>query len=188
MRGTFIAGMGAPGAAIALLLLAGCASDIQAIKTAPGGPTPFSRALTDEYRTYVAKETGNYDWRYAHHFADKGLQASQGQTVLPEDPAKWDVSDKTKAQLVAARQELIAALDSGARQAKPKEAARAQVRFDCWVQKEDEGNIPHRTTYLNYDASGDYQVYPIDISNPDPYQAVPCKSGFDAALSLIQKQ
>jgi len=184
MRGAFI---GTVGAAAGLLLLAGCASDIQAIKTAPGGPTPFSQALTDEYRTYVAKETGNYDWHYAHYFADKGLQASQGQTVLPEDPAKWDVSDKAKAQLLAARQELIAALDGGARQAKPKEAARAQARFDCWVQKEDQGNIPHRTTYLNYDASGDYQVSEIDISNPDEYQAVPCRSGFDAAIALIQK-
>jgi hypothetical protein len=174
-------------AAAGLLLVAGCASDIQAIKTAPGGPTPFSQALTEEYRTYVAKETSNYDWRYANYFARKGLQVSQGQTVLPEDPANYDVTDKAKAQLTAARQQLVAALDGGARQSKPKEAARAQARFDCWVQKEDQGNIPHRTTYLNYDASGDYQVYELDISNPDPYQAVPCKSAFNAALALIQK-
>jgi hypothetical protein len=180
MKGTAIAAAG-------LFLLAGCASDIAAIKTAPGGPTPFSQALTEEYRTYVAKETGNYDWHYARYFARKGLLASKGQAVLPEDPASWDVSDKAKPQLAAARQQLIAALDGGARQAKPKEAARAQARFDCWVQKQDQGNIPHRTTYLNYDASGDYQIWQIDISNPDEYQAVPCKSAFNAALALIQK-
>jgi OmpA-OmpF porin, OOP family len=173
-------------AAAGLILLAGCASDIAAVKTAQGGPTPFSQALTEEYKGYVANETSNYDWRYAHYFARKGLQAAQGRDVLPEDPASWDVSDKAKSQLVAARQQLIAALDGGARQAKPKEAARAQARFDCWVQKADEGNIPHRTTYLNYDPSGDYQVSELDISNPDEYQVVPCKSAFNAALALIQ--
>jgi OOP family OmpA-OmpF porin len=134
MKGSAIATAG-------LVFLAGCASDITAIKTASGGPSPFSQALTEEYKTYVAKETGSYDWHYAHYFAHKGLLASQGQNVLPEDPAKWDMSDKAKSQLDAARRQLIAALDAGARQAQPKEAARAQARFDCWVQKADEGNI-----------------------------------------------
>jgi OOP family OmpA-OmpF porin len=168
-------------AAAGLLLMGGCTTDIFAVKNAQGGPTPFDKALTEEYQAYVAKETSNYDWRYARYFAKKGLAAAHGQNVLPEDPAKWDISDKTKPQLVAAHQELISALDGGARQSKPAEAARAQARFDCWVQKQAEGNVPHLQTYDNDDGGQ------IDISNSDQYQGVPCKSGFNSALALIQK-
>jgi len=170
----------AAAAAASLLLLAGCASDIQTLKnTEPSGGTPFSQALTQQYKVYVSELTAEDDWHHAYYFARKGLDAAHGGTVQPEMVAKWDVPDTSKGELEAARQSLVAALDGGARQAKPEEAAKAQIRFDCWVVKADEGNIPHTQGYELDD--GQY-----DQSAPDPYESFACKSAFQSALAAIK--
>jgi hypothetical protein len=129
-------------------------------------PTPLSQALTEEYKGYVAKETSDHDWRYAHDFARKGLHR-RPRTRMSSRSSRRPGMCRTRRS----------------RSSSPP----AQARFDCWVQKADEDNVPHRTTYLNYDPSGDYPVSEPDISNPDEYQAVPCKSAFKAAIAFIRK-
>ena len=69
--------------------LAGCASSIQRMNSVQAtGGTPFTRALTEEYRGFVATEQGEYDWSDARYFAHKGLAAAKGEMVLPEDVAR----------------------------------------------------------------------------------------------------
>jgi OOP family OmpA-OmpF porin len=126
------------GAVAALGLLAGCVSNIEEVGKAKGTGSAFSQALTEEYKSFVAEEHDEYDWAAADYFARKGLTAASGTAVPPEDPATYDLGDAAS-EIAAARQRLITDLDNGGRDAKPAVAAKAQVKFDCWVHEQDEG-------------------------------------------------
>ena len=126
------------GAIAALGLLAGCVSNIEEVGKAKGTGSAFTQALTEEYKSFVAEEHDEYDWAAADYFARKGLTAAAGTAVPPEDPTHYDLGDAA-GEIAAARQRLITDLDNGGRDAKPAVAAKAQVKFDCWVHEQDEG-------------------------------------------------
>ena len=150
------------GAVAALALLAGCTSNIDNLAAAKGTGSPFTQALTSEYQAYVAEEKSEYDWPNADHFAQKGLLAAGGANVEPEDLANWDIPADKQAELAAARTRLMTALNSGARDAKPADAARAQARFDCWVEEQDE--------------------------NHEDDKIAACKNDFMAAMDALEKK
>jgi OmpA-OmpF porin, OOP family len=150
------------GALAALALLAGCTSNIDNLAAAKGTGSPFTQALTSEYQAYVAEEKSEYDWPNADHFAQKGLLAAGGANVEPEDLANWDIPADKQAELAAARTRLMTALNSGARDAKPADAARAQARFDCWVEEQDE--------------------------NHEDDKIAACKNDFMAAMDALEKK
>ena len=120
-------------------LLAGCASDVEKIRgvQATGG-TPFTQALTDEYRQLSDAESAEDDWQDASYFARQGLASANGDIVLPEELGNWDLPPESVDELSAARGRLMAALDSGARDSNPKAAAHAQKSFACWVEETEE--------------------------------------------------
>ena len=126
------------GAIAALGLLAGCVSNIENIGGAKGTGSAFTQALTEEYKSFVAEEHDEYDWAAADYFARKGLTAAGGTVVPPEDPATYDLGDAA-GEIAAGHQRLLAALNNGGRDNKPAVAAKAQVKFDCWVHEQDEG-------------------------------------------------
>ena len=59
--------------------------------------------------------------------------------VLPEDNANWAIPLEQpygfRSKLAQARTRLMTALDGGAREKAPALAARAQVNYDCWVER-----------------------------------------------------
>src|SRR5215475_12160008 len=119
------------GAVGALGILAGCASNITQMENVQAtGGTPFTQALTEEYRAFVADEKAERDWDAADYFAIKGLAAAGGQVVQPE--AVPQAGEHTQ-PLTDARARLVAALDGGARDSKPAAAAKAQVAYDCYT-------------------------------------------------------
>src|SRR5262245_44391797 len=126
--------------------LAGCvSSDIKQMRDVqPSGGTPFTQALTEEYRKFVIHEAdeGN-DWVDANYFSRKGLAASRGDIVLPEELGIWDLPPENVDELAAARGRLMRALDAGARDSNPQVAATAQARFDCWVEEQEELEADH---------------------------------------------
>jgi OOP family OmpA-OmpF porin len=128
--------------AAALGFLAGCASDIQQMRDVQAtGGTPFTQALTEEYRQLVVFEADEMrDWVDAHYFSRKGLAAANGDVVLPEELGIWDLPPEKVDELAAARGRLMRALDAGARDSNPQVAARAQARFDCWVEQQEENH------------------------------------------------
>jgi len=129
------------GVAAALGLLAGCTSDIDAIRDAEGTGSAFTNALTDEYRNIALFEADEmYDWPDAGYFARKGLAAANGEVVLPEELEQWDLPVAAVDELSSARSRLMAALDAGGRDVAPETAARAQGRFDCWVEQAEENH------------------------------------------------
>jgi OmpA-OmpF porin, OOP family len=124
----------------AIGFLAGCASDIKQMRDVqPAGGTPFTQALTEEYRKFVVFEADEMnDWVDANYFSRKGLAAANGDIVLPEELGIWDLPPEKVDELTSARGRLMRALDAGARDSNPKVAATAQARFDCWVEQTEE--------------------------------------------------
>lgn len=124
----------------AIGFLAGCASDINQMRDVqPTGGTPFTQALTEEYRKFVVFEADEMnDWVDANYFSRKGLAAANGDIVLPEELGIWDLPPEKVDELASARGRLMRALDAGARDSNPQVAATAQARFDCWVEQTEE--------------------------------------------------
>ena len=133
--------------------LAGCGlsgvHDVNSLNatTAQGG-TPFTRALTDEYRAEANHEAYvQSEWDDAGWFAERGLRAAAGENVSPAEPGSltswhWTVpaSDRMS-MLTSARGRLMAAFDGGARERTPERAAHLQRLYDCWVEEEAEGEV-----------------------------------------------
>jgi OOP family OmpA-OmpF porin len=146
------------GAVMALGLLAGCATDIQQMRDVQATGTPFTQALTEEYRSIVAFEADEmYDWPDADYFAEKGLRAASGEVVLPEELSNWMlppdesfwrdytltdewVGGGSLQEMADGRNRLMIALNGGGREQFPELAARAQGRFDCWVEQQEENH------------------------------------------------
>jgi len=128
----------------ALGFLAGCVSDISQMQDVqPTGGTAFTQALTEEYRQLTAFEADEMDdWVDANYFARKGLAAANGDIVLPEELGIWDLPPEKVSELAAARGRLMRALDAGARDSNPQLSAKAQARFDCWVEQQEENHQP----------------------------------------------
>ncbi|MEJ2119704.1 MAG: OmpA family protein [Alphaproteobacteria bacterium] len=100
----------------------------------------FTRALTREYLAYADYEARTRkDWINARHFARKGLRAADAKSddaVPPEPLGRWNLHSRRHVPAFAAyRARLLGAFSNGARTKAPAEAARAQARFDCWVER-----------------------------------------------------
>jgi len=132
------------GALAAAAMLVGCTSDIEQIRgTTEGTGSAFTQALTKEYRDFALFEADEmYDWPDASYFARKGLAAAGGEVVLPEELANWDLPADKVDEMSAARQKLVGLLDNGGRNQAPEIAARAQAKFDCWVEQQEENHQP----------------------------------------------
>lgn len=123
-----------------MAVLSACTTDIQRIRTTePSDGTAFTQSLTKEYRDLAAFQSDEmYDWRDAGWYARRGLASARGELVTPQDPAERDLPLDTLPQINDTRARLLKALDGGARDAKPAIAARAQARFDCWLEEQEE--------------------------------------------------
>jgi OOP family OmpA-OmpF porin len=135
------------GAVMALGLMAGCAqTDIQQMRDVQATGSPFTQALTEEYRSIVAFEADSeYDWPDADKFAEKGLRAAAGEEVLPEELSDWMLPGDKADDLAEGRNRLMVVLEASARDSHPELAARAQGRFDCWIENEEDMVDPDQT-------------------------------------------
>jgi len=114
-------------------------------QNAPKNPTDFTQGLAMEYSglatslSSTAMTTQSGDWVDADYFSRKSLKADRGTTVRPENNSNWLVPLEYgygfRTQLADGRKRLVTALDGGARDRAPALAARAQVRYDCWVEQ-----------------------------------------------------
>jgi outer membrane protein OmpA-like peptidoglycan-associated protein len=127
-------------------------SDVQTIlgSQATSG-TPFTQALFQEYKDYAKRQAvTEVEWVDAAETARKGLRAGAGEAVQPYDLADRGVPTSRQAEIAAARKRLVGYLAAGATERVPTAAAKAQVAFDCWLEREAEGNADQscRTTFL----------------------------------------
>jgi OOP family OmpA-OmpF porin len=103
----------------------------------PGGNT-FPAALASEYLALGDSEAAQADWVDSDHFARKGLTAARGQAPAPDEVSSRDIPAVKQSELSAARQRLVTVLGAGAGDRAPALAARAQSRYDCWLEQQEE--------------------------------------------------
>ena len=130
--------------AVCVLALSGCTmfdtySEVEALNEAQPVGSPFTQALSGEYKDFSNTELKKMmDYPDALHFARKGLAAAAGEAVMPEPVSDWNLSEDHIKELGAARGRLIVAFDLGAREIAPTTSARAQAKFDCWIEQQEE--------------------------------------------------
>ena len=107
-------------------------------RAVPAQASTFPAALSGEYLQLSDYETQWGDWSNADHFARKGLVAANGTAPAPDDVSLRPIPSAKQGELAAARQRLLAALDGGGRDRAPALAARAQSRYDCWLEQQAE--------------------------------------------------
>ena len=82
------------------------------------------------------------DWVDVDYFARKGIAAEHGALVPPEDNANWAIPLEQpygfRTQMAQARARLVTDLDNGGRDRFPGLAARAQVAYDCWLERTED--------------------------------------------------
>lgn len=93
-------------------------------------------ALTHEGSVYAG------DWVDVDYFARKGMAAEHGELVLPENNSNWAIPLEQpygfRTQMAQARVRLVNDLDNGGRDRFPALAARAQVAYDCWLERTED--------------------------------------------------
>ena len=136
---TMVAGIVALGGTLSGCTAFSSFSEVEALNEAQAVGSPFTQALAAEYRTFANSELKDmFDYPDALHFARKGLAAASGDVVLPEPASDWNLSEQHLLELGAARGRLIVAYDLGAREVAPQLSARAQAKFDCWIEQQEE--------------------------------------------------
>jgi len=93
--------------------------------------------LANYLSTHGSFYPGNYE--AVDYFARKGIAAERGALVPPEDNHNWAIPLEQpygfRTQMAQARARLVNALDNGGRDRFPGLAARAQVAYDCWLER-----------------------------------------------------
>ncbi len=129
---------------VGVISLSGCTmydtySEVEALNAAQPVGSPFTQSLSQEYKAYANTELKDmFDYPDALHFARKGLAAASGETVMPEPVDDWNLSDTHIKELSAARGRLIVVFDLGGREIAPAASAKAQAKYDCWIEQQEE--------------------------------------------------
>jgi outer membrane protein OmpA-like peptidoglycan-associated protein len=117
-------------------------------KTVDAGAPPaggnFIQETAHDYAglaDYLAHHGQVYEDNYeaTDYFSRKGIAAESGQLVPPEDNANWAIPLEQpygfRTQMAHSRKRLVTDLDNGGRDRFPGLAARAQVAYDCWLER-----------------------------------------------------
>ena len=120
------------------------AYEIDAVREmAEQGPA-FNRGLRTGYLGYGDEQYDENDFPEYYHFAFKAVDSAKGERVLPDRVEERSVPMVDAEALAAARARLLGALDQTARKKAAMRAADAQVAFDCWLERVDDGDSPER--------------------------------------------
>jgi OOP family OmpA-OmpF porin len=150
------------GALAAVSLLAGCVgTKVETLGGMEPSGSAFTAALFDEYKALSEFEAYEmYDWIDADYYAEKASMAAAGEAPEPAVLENWDIPAEYVGELTEARAALVSVLADGAGDRAPETAARAQAKFDCWVEQQEE--------------------------NFQPEHIAACKDGFWAAMKELQ--
>ena len=111
--------------------LGACTTALPPDKTeALGGP--FNEQIKDGYVT-LAGAQGSFADPDRRHFHRKATEAMLGGPVWPDKVASRTMPVDYRPELIGWRERLLDALEAGAREQAPAEAAAAQVAYDCWL-------------------------------------------------------
>jgi OOP family OmpA-OmpF porin len=139
------------GAVGCMALLGACSSQRAQTQQSQSG-TDFSRELARQYHGFAEQQRVEaYDYGSSGFFDRKGDIAARGTVVPPEEPGKrfTSLNREVRPDLTSAHQRLTTALNSPATQRAATPLARAQVRYDCWLESTDDPNWAVRGEWLS---------------------------------------
>ncbi len=131
---------------VAAVALSACVgTQLEQAKMADAAKTPFNNNLYKGYIGLSSMEFGEGDYEDSDRFAMRAMtaaMATKDTKVKPEGfKARHLPADKMD-DLRRARGKLMIALSQGGRANFPDLAAEAQVKFDCWMQEQEENFQP----------------------------------------------
>jgi len=121
----------------------------------------FSKKLQDGYVKLSEQEDEEADYRDADYFAWNAISSSADLPPLPSTIPSRDLPPEHVGELAEARRRLMAVLSRHARIVAPDVTAEAQLKFDCWIQEQEE--------------------------NRQPKDIAACRAGFFKALAAAEK-
>jgi len=130
-------------AVICAALAAGCSAQLDEARRAAPAVAAFDRTLQTGYIQLASAEFDELDLVDTNVFAGRALRLANGGHVAPEPLNARKLPPAALDDLTNARARLVAALERGARKRAPEQAAEAQLRFDCWMQEQEENFQPH---------------------------------------------
>lgn len=109
---------------------------------APPAGGNFIQQTAHDYAGLAALLKRKGDLADADYFARKGLAAEHGALVPPEENRNWAIPLEQpfgfRTEMAKARRRLVSDLDNGGRDRFPALAARAQVAYDCWLERTED--------------------------------------------------
>lgn len=121
---------------LSLFLLAACgggSEPLSALRTAAPASDPYHAALVDGYQQFGDQKAAMEEWTMATYFANKGLIASRGEDVEPEDVSAWQIPPVAVTSLTQGREKLVTAIEAN-KSTQPALTAAAVVAYDRWVE------------------------------------------------------
>lgn len=159
-------------AAVIPLALAACGAEIEQTRGLQPTGSEFDKALFQGYLVRAEHESGYGHVQSADAFAIKAQAAASGQSVEPFTPnddayPPGRVPESDLSAMQAGRQALLDVFVKNAKTKAPKDAAVAQVNFDCWVEEQ---------SYIG-----------TFFEDDQPDHAKGCRDVFESALALAQE-
>ncbi len=145
-------------------VLAACGTKLQKAEEVDPPSGTSEASLYEGYLGQSKSEYGEGDYRSSDLWAVRAMSAAEGNDTGPESLDRWPLPDDKAAEFSSARSRLVAALGEGAAQKMPREAAQAQVNFDCWLQEQRKAE------------------------NFQPDDIAACRDGFYTAMAALEKK
>ncbi len=102
-------------------------------------PNSLPQYLAREYYAMAKFENDQaYDYKASKSFTQKALMASKGKMVEPSKTSSFDLTPLRAAELMQARGELMSALATQNTPDNAQSLAKAQARFECWIDRAEE--------------------------------------------------
>ena len=148
--------------ALALLCalgVAACGLQLQEAETITPATDEHGAALYEGYLGLSKLEYDEGDYTDSDYFAERAMLAGAGEKFEPQMISARDLPADKLNEMAAARRKVITSVYRGSVTKLPRVSAEAQIRFDCWMQEQEE--------------------------NFQPEDIAACREGFEAAMKRI---
>ncbi len=102
--------------------------------------TDYTKWLAKDYKALAVFEYVNmYDYESGDHFANKSMNAGRGIVVAPDAPSSREIDIRFQEEATMAYNIIMDSYKQGKDKTYPKEMARLQVSYECWLEQIEEG-------------------------------------------------
>ncbi len=132
----------APVSFFCALALAACGLQLQEAEKVTPATDEHGEALYEGYLGLSKLEFDEGDYQDSDYFAERAILAGANQKFEPQVISARDLPADKLNEMASARRKVITAVYRGSVNKLPRISAQAQVRFDCWMQEQEENFQP----------------------------------------------